>query len=476
MAKMGKPSRSKKQETACKGKVTPAQIAFIVDRYLSENNYTNTHTAFRSDASSLIPKSQVQEVPKSLLSLDSILDEYITLKEQKVWVDHERRRLEQEKLRVHNLLSGMQSVMNVYNSGENAAATPPHALPLAAGGSAAMASHAEAGVARPTGQYPMYNSPALMSTTKPSNIQKDHATAKRKESIDMPHGPVILKKSRKCPQNRDNSLATKSSGAKINQEKPLLNSAAQSCACDNAPNGSNVVKCLFNHEPLSTPPNASVPKTPPRASSSQTEKSGSPFEACSTATSIKGNNNNNTSPQVMSSNCTTIISSETIRVSPNKQISYYSIEKNQITCSPLKANTKGGSSTKKDHHVRGRLDFGTSEMPMITENLSPNATLTSESEGGDILDLDLDALGLDFNLSEFLIDLDMSSEGLGLPSNQGLDSSPDCHSWSPSKAGKAEMGSRQVTPDMICMGSDSITAMRSVTKCITIVSPGNFLF
>ncbi|KAG6430655.1 hypothetical protein SASPL_108727 [Salvia splendens] len=53
------------------------------------------------------------KAPKSLLSLAAILDEYITLKEQKVLVDQE---IEHEKLRVQNLLNGMQEAMNAYNT------------------------------------------------------------------------------------------------------------------------------------------------------------------------------------------------------------------------------------------------------------------------------------------------------------------------------------------------------------------------
>ncbi|KAI3474802.1 hypothetical protein Pfo_030061 [Paulownia fortunei] len=488
--KMGKQSKSKKQEFVGKGKVTPVQIAFIVDRYLSDNSYTHTRSTFRSEASHLISKSPVQEAPKSLLSLGAILDEYITLKEQKVWVDQERCRLEQEKLRVQSLLSGMQNVMNAYNANGNSVVTPPPPLPPPVVASGAMASQAELAVVRPAGYYPMYNSPAMMSTSRPSNIRKDptnfstpvtyHATAKRKESKDVSDGPVVSKRPRKGTQPR----VTQSSNAEKNQEKSLINSAAQSSACDNGPNGSpvqgsNVVKCLFNQEPPSPPSNSSVPKTPPRASSSQTEKSSSPLENLSTATSSK----DITPQQIMSANCT-IISSETIRVSPNKQIAYYSIEKNHIsTCSPLKTNLK---SSMKDH-VKGRLDFGTSEMPMITENQTPDGNSTSESDEGDILDLDfpnLDALGLDFNLSEFLVDFDLESEGLCLSSKQVLDSSPDSHSWSPPTSGNVEIGARQVTSefsstmtgflgekDMNLVGTDSVAAMRSVTKCIRIVSP-----
>ncbi|KAF2288592.1 hypothetical protein GH714_008995 [Hevea brasiliensis] len=80
------------------------QIAFIVDRYLSDNNFSETRSVFRSEASSLISKSPVQE-------------------EQKVMVDQERFRLEQERFRVQTLLQGMQEVMNAYNASGIAPAT-----------------------------------------------------------------------------------------------------------------------------------------------------------------------------------------------------------------------------------------------------------------------------------------------------------------------------------------------------------------
>lgn len=64
---MGKPSRAKKSDPIGKGKVTPVQIAFIVDRYLSDSNFTQTRSVFRSEASSLIAKSPVHEVPICLI-------------------------------------------------------------------------------------------------------------------------------------------------------------------------------------------------------------------------------------------------------------------------------------------------------------------------------------------------------------------------------------------------------------------------
>ncbi|XP_028076897.1 uncharacterized protein LOC114278938 [Camellia sinensis] len=124
---MGKQTKSKsrKPESYGKGKVTPVQIAFIVDQYLSDNNFSQTRSTFRTEASDLISKSRVQEAPKSLLTLGAILDEYICLKEQKVTLDQEKYCLEKEKIRVQTLLRGMQDVMNGYNAGGSATPPPP---------------------------------------------------------------------------------------------------------------------------------------------------------------------------------------------------------------------------------------------------------------------------------------------------------------------------------------------------------------
>lgn len=226
----------------------------------------------------------------------------------------------------------------------------------------------------------------------------------------------------------DVDLVTQASNKEKSQEKSSANTAAQSYALDSTPNGSsvqgsNVVKCLFNQKLPSASANSSIPRTPPGASSSQNEKSISPVEICSTATSSK-----DVTPthQIMSTNCT-IISTETIRVSPTKQIGYYSIEKNRCisTCSPVKTNLM--RSNAKDH-VKGRLDFGASDVPMMmTENQTSDGTSTSESEKeGDILDMDF--FSMDFNLSELLVDFDIDGEGLGLSSQHVLHSSPDSHS------------------------------------------------
>lgn len=58
----GKQSKVRKPEAFGKGKVTPNQIAFIVDRYLCDNNFSSTRSTFRIEASSLISNSPIHEV------------------------------------------------------------------------------------------------------------------------------------------------------------------------------------------------------------------------------------------------------------------------------------------------------------------------------------------------------------------------------------------------------------------------------
>lgn len=59
-------------------------------------------------------------MPKGLLGLGEILDEYICLKEQRVLVDQEKRRVE-------TAMQGMQEVMRSYHSSINASlpSSPP---------------------------------------------------------------------------------------------------------------------------------------------------------------------------------------------------------------------------------------------------------------------------------------------------------------------------------------------------------------
>lgn len=185
------------------------------------------------------------------------------------------------------------------------------------------------------------------------------------------------------------------------------------------------MKCLFNQATQSPPTNSSGPKTPPLASSLQADKSISPLETGPRATLM------NDVPQTFTSTNCTIISSETIQVSPAKQIAYYSIARNHhiSTCSPVKTNLK--RPNKRDH-VKGRLNFDAHDTQTTPEELHPDEISPSDCvrETG-FLDLDLpnfDALG-DINLSELLVDFDLHGEGISYSCKQATDSSPGSSSW-----------------------------------------------
>ena len=207
-------------------------------------------------------------------------------------------------------------------------------------------------------------------------------------------------------------MLTQSRNTDSNQKNAQHISVVQSSTHDRAPSGSpvqgsSVAKCLFNQSNQSPPTNSSGPKTPPRATSSQADKSVSPLEVSSTATSGK----NVTPQQIIYTNCT-VFSSEKIRVSPVKQIAFYSIERNQcVSISPIKTNLK---LSKRDH-VKGRLDFDGPDKPTNSEiSLDDGFSVCQTNNEVDVFDLDLpnfDALGFDFSLSELLVDFDLDGEG-----------------------------------------------------------------
>ncbi|VFQ89360.1 unnamed protein product [Cuscuta campestris] len=330
----------------------------------------------------------------------------------------------------------------------------------------------------------------MMQTMAPSVVHTyssaptDPTSTKRKRSISDAH--LSSKKSNKSSAAgklplKGGKAPAKANNADSGHDNPSKLSAIPSSVHRNASNGttvqgSTVSKCLFKQSTQSPTTNSSGPKTPPRASSSQSGKSISPQEISSTATS----GNDFTPQQMVSPNCM-IISSETIRVSPSKQLGYYSIERNRCisTLSPVKANM---NSTKRDH-VKGRLDFDASDLPSCSTKVpSPGGNSTSESDG-EMFDLDLDALGMEFNLSELLVDFELDGQGNFSSPQQDKNSSPEPFSDSPNKSGEADMGANQISSHISSMFTEvlaketglsdpnTFTSMKSVTKRIEILSP-----
>lgn len=212
------------------------------------------------------------------------------------------------------------------------------------------------------------------------------------------------------------------------QHSNEIQSSSPSCPPnESVVQGSSVVKCLFNQPSFSIPTNTSGPKTPPRANSSQSDKSTSPHEISSAAGADCSNSNNNT-PEDVSPTCCTVISSKRVTISPYKQVAYYSVERNHSILSPSPVKTNAKRQGKRDH-VKGRLDFDISEVPMSSDQGIENEFYASESEKQlDIFDIDLpslDVFGEDFSFTEMLADLDMDCEVIGCSSVPTLGASTD---------------------------------------------------
>ncbi|KAL4557948.1 hypothetical protein LXL04_036143 [Taraxacum kok-saghyz] len=511
---MGKQTKSKRSECPIgKGKVTPIQVAFIVDRYLSDNNFLRTRSIFRSEASHFLAKlpavhevpfspfssyisvvvgfsfedwnfeiKSCLQVPKSLLALGDMLEEYISLKEQKVILGHENSRLEQEKFRVQTLLRGMQDVMNAYSGGgASAPLQPPVATPALPAGTF---------TASPAASFPLYKTPATMSTSRPSNSLMEppnfstptitKPSLKRRNNLkDVSGAPVASKRTRsQLSANRFNSSGTAKSNLQTtttssNHEQslqitPVPSTSHVSPHIKPSPvQGSSVAKCLFN--PSSHSPG---PQTP---SPSPTDKSVSP---ATNHTPLSSNKKPPTHPQFTSSN-RTVITSETIQVSPSKQVSYYSIERNHCITSPMKSNSKRFGSRE---HVKGRLDFDGSEAVEMNSGMLTSDENTGSPSEDDAFDFDLpslDCLGVDFNLTELLGDFDYFCQ----PDNAS-GSSPESLSGSPDTMVNGGTGDHELVSgmsstmteimseqDMNMPGADSVTSVKSIKKCIKVFSP-----
>ncbi|XP_010528638.1 PREDICTED: uncharacterized protein LOC104805691 [Tarenaya hassleriana] len=409
---MGKPSRSKRSENFEKGKVTPMQVAFLVDRYLCDNRFSETRSVFRSEAASLMSKSPACEVRESLMTLDDIINEYICLKEQKVMADQERSRLEQEKARVQNLLQGMQDVMNAYNASVAAAppgipaAAPTPEIPLVSQ-TTVMTPQQNNFHSSPSG-CTVYKTANIMPVSLPGNKRVEcrnfstpstsqSMTRKRKGPEFSSGAPPISRKTRN--KTEIHNPATDGLGMdKFPQPDKVISCSAsetpsdvqtlaKSCsATEISGHGSNVAKCLFNKAVVSPSTTSTCPNTPQMQASPKSDKSITPQDLTPT-------------------NCT-IVSKERITVSPLKQIASYAVERSQvISSSPAKSNKRG--------LVKGRLNFDGSVPPTTAVDRVSTPSSGSEQET-DLSEMDfptLDLLGETFSFSELLSDFDLGYVG-----------------------------------------------------------------
>ncbi|XP_074576208.1 uncharacterized protein LOC141832643 [Curcuma longa] len=407
MAKHGS-TKSRKLDNLGKGKVTRIQIAFIVERYLADNHFDATLASFRSEASDLFAKTKAKEVPKGLLGLGEMLDEYISLKEQRVMLDQERRRVEMA-------LHGMQEVLRAYHAPGTAPLPPStHLLPT---------QHAAAPVTPilPTlhlsssGSPPgnaingipamKYAQPSIVKSPMPSSSNVN----KRKSMKPSPNYPLEPKKLRTHSPNfpsaiGDVTLASKGASNTKSQEKVGIstpnaestNLATHNMSMQLLSAGKSSCKqpavCQIN----------SSPRTPPQAFQSQLDKSCSPLENGSLQTSDCA-----MYKQTAPSSCS-IIASETIIVSPLKNTGYYAVERSYHISSPYKLNSKS-----KRGHIKGKLDF---DNPIVTVSVDEPVVGSSTSSEGELsrnFDIDLPDFSIfngDFSFSEFLAEIGLDCE------------------------------------------------------------------
>ncbi|CAL9207436.1 unnamed protein product [Musa hybrid cultivar] len=409
MAKHGG-GKHRKPENLGKGRITPVQIAFIVDRYLADHHFTATLAAFRSETSNLFSKTNVKEVPKGLMGLDEMLDEYISLKEQRVVLDEDRRRVEMA-------LQGMQEVLRLYHSTGTAHLPPQPLLPSQF-------------VAVPL--TPIL--PALYSGTSGSPaVNRTPVVKYAQPSIKLAH---------KLEANNSSPMPSSSNGSKrkalklstnfpLEPKKQRTQSPAASSATGDVALSSQETVAMRTFKKVdisaskSTPTNFrglpvgkglfsqpsdcqvdSMPRTPPQALQSQAHESDTPSDNTPLAITDGGNSKQ----QIVPFNCSTF-ASETLIVSPIKHAGCCAVERSYHISSPYNLNSKS-----KRGHIKWKLDFDnpdiktSSEEPVSVDSLTPSTE--GEMSGNFELDLpDLDILNGDFSFSELLADINLDCDG-----------------------------------------------------------------
>ncbi|KOM45980.1 hypothetical protein LR48_Vigan06g128600 [Vigna angularis] len=103
------------------GNVPESLIAFIVDRYLFRNQFYQTQTTFRNEASTLFVDSPVNE---NLLSLEGIVDQYIFTKKQNLLLTKQNVMLMQEKHKTQMLLQDLQNILDSFNARSSPLSNP----------------------------------------------------------------------------------------------------------------------------------------------------------------------------------------------------------------------------------------------------------------------------------------------------------------------------------------------------------------
>ncbi|TVU40170.1 hypothetical protein EJB05_13621, partial [Eragrostis curvula] len=469
-----------------KKKVTPVQVAFLVERYLADNGFTAALAAFRSDAAHLFKPHHHKPAPKGLLPLADILHDYIALKESRVAVD--------------SAMGAMHSLVSTYYASHPAPPpVPPMMLPLPAGAQpaspplvpslfvappTASASSPPAlphpqgtvGYAQTSTSVVVHNS-SDMSTPAPTSLP----TKKRKATKSAGKTSSASKKSCIAPATTSHAKGKAVPQLPIdNLEQIMSGSAAQPSSVEHSLMPNLPVQCSTVAKSLFGPPQPQVhssPSTPPQSNLMGDQPTAYQTERPS---SVVANAHTQAQQDPSSVQCS-MVSSKTLIVSPLKGSAYYAVERSYHVSSPLKSTIHKSS---KREHVKGKLNFDTTDArPGSSEQICDQVASTS-SDGDKQDDFEIDFTNLDifngeFSFSELLVDFDLDTEGVQC---QNSSTSTDVQRLEP-VAESSCMTVDPVLPDSVktmavdpiedtsLQGAPSVTSVRSITKRIKIVSP-----
>ncbi|CAM0905145.1 unnamed protein product [Alopecurus aequalis] len=459
-----------------KKKVSPLQVAFLVERYLADNGFAASLAAFRSDAAPLFAKSNSKlATPKGLLPLADILHDYISLKESRLAVD--------------SAMQAMSTLVSTYYSSASTSlvaaqpSSPPLVPPFFVGTSASSSPPhppvhmppppaATAGYATPMIHYTQSSSSLVVqnssSTNNMSTTGASSLPTKKRKAAPAKSAKTTSASKRIC--TAPTSLNPKGKGAASQLPTAQPSSAEHSAMTKLPVQGSSVAKSLFNPvQPQVSSSPCTTQQSCPMGDEPASYQTKRPSSADATAHA----------QQEMASSQYSIVSSQTVIVSPMKGGTYYSVERSCHVSSPLKSTQR----LSKREHVKGRLDFDSSDArPGSTELVCQKAsTSTTTAEKQDDFDIDFTNFDIfdEFAISELLHDFDLDNEGVQCvnPSTNAEDQrlQPNAKSNNvmadpifPDSVKPMEADS---TGGINSQGASSVTSVRAITKRIKIVSP-----
>ncbi|KAL6880432.1 hypothetical protein ACP4OV_011997 [Aristida adscensionis] len=477
-------------------KVTPVQVAFLVERYLADNAFHAALAAFRADAAPLLAPHRHKPPPRGLLPLADILHDYIALKEARLAVD--------------SAMQAMHALVSTYHASAAACPPPTPPLPSAAGGSQPaspplvpplfVAAHSASSppapppppaLAPPQGSAgypsPMVHHYAHTSTAVVVHNSSDMTTPapslpSKKRKATKSAGKTSSSSKKSCAALATSSQAKgKAAATQLSvdcQEVQNMGSAAQPSSAEHSVMGkfpiqtSSVAKSLFR------PPQPQLHATP------CTPQQGHPVDGEAVAyeterlPSVVANAHSQAQQDIASSQCSIVSSSKTLIVSPLKGGAYYAVERSYHVSSPLKSTHK----SSKREHVKGKLNFDcTDERPGSSEQIPVTASTSSygDKQDAEIDFTNLDIFNADFSFSELLLDLDLDNE-LVHCQNPSTDAEverlehvakSDYVASVPALPDSVKPMTADPTENINSQAATSVTSFRSITKRVKIVSP-----